>query len=211
MPGFLTYALAHQSTLITALGEHLYLVVLPLGLGVGFGVPLGLWTARRSPYARVLLNLVNSLRVIPSLAILFLAIPLWGLSDTSALFALTLLACPPIVNNVDAAFRSLDPLVLESAQGVGLSHTQQFWQVEFPLALPMVLAGLKTATVETIASATLAAFIGAGGLGQFIVLGFATYDPQILLVGAIPVAILAVGADLGLGALQRWLVGWLPD
>ena len=110
---------------------------------------------------------------------------------------------PPILINTDVAFRSIDPMILEAAQGMGMSPVQVLRSVEIPLALPVIIAGIKTATVEVISSATLAAFIGAGGLGSFIVLGFALYDNAILLVGAIPVALLALLAELGLSSLQR--------
>jgi osmoprotectant transport system permease protein len=139
------------------------------------------------------------------LAILFIAIPYFGLSFTSAAIALTLLVIPPILISTDVAFRSIDPAIQEAAKGMGMSPKQVLQQVEFPLALPVIISGIKTATVEVIASATLAAFIGAGGLGKFIVLGFALYDNAILLVGALPVALLALLAELGLGAVQRSL------
>ncbi len=139
----------------------------------------------------------------PSLAILFLAIPYFGLSFQSAIIALTLLVMPPILISTDIAFRSIDPMIREAAYGMGMDNRQVLWQVEVPLALPVVLTGIKTAMVEVIASATLAAFIGAGGLGTFIVQGFALYDNAILLVGAIPVALLALLAELCLNTLHK--------
>ncbi len=141
--------------------------------------------------------------MIPSIAILFLAIPYFGLKIESALIALTLLVMPPILINTDVAFRTIDPMIREAAYGMGMDARQVLQQIEIPLALPVVLAGIKTATVEVIASATLAAFIGAGGLGSFIVLGFALYDNAVLLVGAVPVALLALVAEVSLGLLQR--------
>ena len=113
---------------------------------------------------------------------------------------------PPILISTDVAFRNIDPAVLEAAKGMGMSPGEVLRQVEIPLALPVIIAGIKTATVEVIASATLAAFIGAGGLGSFIVLGFAIYDNAVLLVGAIPVAILALIAEVSLSTLQRALM-----
>ena len=110
---------------------------------------------------------------------------------------------PPILISTDVAFRSIDPMILEAARGMGMSSGRILRTVEIPLALPVVIAGVKTATVEVIASATLAAFIGAGGLGDFVVLGFAVYDSAILLVGAIPVALMALIAEICLTILQR--------
>lgn len=197
------YAASHLNQLLAALGEHLLLVAVPLGLSLGLGLPLGLLSAHSRQASRLLINSFNALRVIPSLAILFVAIPYFGLSFQSAAIALTILAMPPILIGTDIAFRSIDPAVREAAYGMGMAPAQVLRQVEVPLALPVILASIKTATVEVIASATLAAFIGGGGLGRFIVLGFALYDNAVLLVGAIPVALLALGAELGLSGLQR--------
>lgn len=197
------FALDNQGRLMAAIQEHLLLVAIPLAIGLGVGLPLGLWSARSRLVSTVVLNSFNALRVIPSLAILFLAIPVLGLSFWSAVLALTLLVMPPILISTDVAFRTINPAILEAATGMGMPTGAILRQVEIPLALPVVIAGIKTATVEVIASATLAAFIGAGGLGAFIVLGFAAYDPAILLVGAIPVALLALLAEVGLSTLQR--------
>lgn len=199
------YAASHADQVWTALGEHLLLVAVPLAIALLIGLPAGLWSARSQLASTVLINTFNALRVIPSLAILFLAIPYFGLSFQSAAIALTLLALPPILVSTDVAFRSIEPAVLEAAQGMGMAAGQQLRQVEIPLALPVILAGIKTATVEVIASATLAAFIGSGGFGQFIVLGFAAYDTSILLVGAIPVALLALLAEVSLSQAQKRL------
>ena len=181
------------------------LVLIPLGVGLLIGLPLGLWSARSRLASTLFINSFNALRVIPSLAILFLAIPYFGLSFQSAAIALTLLAVPPILISTDVAFRNIDPAIREAAYGMGMNTGQVLYQVEIPLALPVILAGIKTATIEVIASATLAAFIGAGGLGRFIVLGFSLYDDSVLLVGAIPVALLALLAEASLSALQRKL------
>ncbi|MBW4516420.1 MAG: ABC transporter permease [Timaviella obliquedivisa GSE-PSE-MK23-08B] len=183
--------------------EHLLLVLVPMLIGLLLGLPLGLLSARSRFASIALINTFNGLRVIPSLAILFLAIPYFGLSFQSAVIALTLLVMPPILMSTDIAFRSIDPMIREAAYGMGMSNRQVLQQVEVPLALPVILTGIKTAVVEVIASATLAAFIGAGGLGIFIVRGFALYDNAILLVGAIPVALLALLTEITLSALQR--------
>lgn len=197
------YAMANWDALLTALHQHLWLVAVPLVVGLLLGLPLGLWSARSPAVSAVLINSFNALRVIPSLAILFLAIPYFGLSFQSAAIALTLLVMPPILISTDVAFRTIDPMIREAAHGMGMSPVQVLQQVEFPLALPVMIAGIKTALVEVIASATLAAFIGAGGLGTFVVRGFALYDSAILLVGAVPVALLALAAELGMSALQK--------
>jgi osmoprotectant transport system permease protein len=199
----LNYIAEHPDNVREALGQHLLLVLVPLTISLVLGLPLGLLSARSRTASTVLINTVNGLRVIPSLAILFVAIPYLGLSFKSAAVALTLLALPPILISTDVAFRNIEPTIIEAAKGMGMSPRQILQQIEIPLVLPVIIAGIKTATVEVIASATLAAFIGAGGLGSFIVLGFALYDQSILLVGAIPVAILALIAEVSLSTLQR--------
>lgn len=201
----LEYTIENLDRLALALQQHLFLVVVPLMIGLVLGLPLGFWSARSPSASIVLLNGFSALRVIPSLAVLFLAIPYFGLQTQSAVLALTLLVVPPILISTDVAFRGIEPAVREAAFGMGMASGQVLRQIEIPLALPIILAGIKTAVVEVIASATLAAFIGAGGLGTFIVLGFSLYDSAILLVGAIPVALLALAAEIGLGLLQRSL------
>jgi osmoprotectant transport system permease protein len=201
----LEYAASNPEKLVEALWQHLLLVVVPLAIGLGLGLPLGLLSSRSRTASTLLINSFNALRVIPSLAILFVTIPYFGLSFTSAAIALTLLVIPPILISTDVAFRSIEPAIREAATGMGMAPWQILQQIEIPLALPVIIAGIKTATVEVIASATLAAFIGAGGLGSFIVLGFSLYDNAILLVGAIPVAVLALIAEVSLSAIQRSL------
>lgn len=198
------YALAHPDRLMTAFQQHLVLILVPLAIGIGLGIPLGLWSARSRIASTILLNGFNALRVIPSLAILFLAVPYLGLGFQSAVLALTVLVIPPILISTDAAFRNLDPAIREAATAMGMTPLRRLKQIEIPLALPVMIAGIKTATVEVIASATLAAFVGAGGLGTFVVLGFAAYDPAILLVGSIPVALMALVAEVVLSVFQGW-------
>ncbi|MBE9100433.1 ABC transporter permease [Vacuolonema iberomarrocanum] len=201
----LAYATENLDVLLEELRRHIWLVIVPLSFGLVLGLPLGLWSARSRSASTVLINGFNALRVIPSLAVLFLLIPYSGLGFESAAIALTLLAMPPILISTDVAFRTIDPMVREAAFGMGMAPGQVLRLVEVPLALPIIVAGIKTATVEVIASATLAAFIGAGGLGSFIVLGFSLYDNAILLVGAIPVAIMALLAEVILSRIQKAL------
>ena len=199
------YARSHTDELLEALSQHLLLVAVALMISIVVCVPLGVWTSRSRLAALTVINGFNALRVIPSLAVLFLAIPYFGLSFTSAAIALTLLALPPVLINTDAAYRTIEPAVREAARGMGMTTGQILWRVETPLAMPVIVAGIRTAAIEVIASATLAAFIGSGGLGLFIVRGFSLYNIPILLVGAIPVALLTLAAELVLGGVQRML------
>jgi osmoprotectant transport system permease protein len=137
----------------------------------------------------------NALRVIPSLAVLFLMLPYLGLGFPPSLVALTFLAIPPVLINTFAGLHGVDQAVIESAFGMGMSSSQVLFQIELPLAVPAIVTGIRIAAVEVISSATLASFIGGGGLGDFITRGFALYDVPIMLVGAIPVALLALMSE----------------
>ncbi|HHY88335.1 MAG TPA: ABC transporter permease [Chloroflexi bacterium] len=197
------YAAGHQAEVLEALREHVLLSGSALLVAVVTCLPLGIWTARSRAVSAAAINLVNALRVIPSLAVLFIVVPVLGLSTRSAAVALILLAMPPVLLNTDAAFRSLDPAVIEAARSTGMTRLQILVKVEFPLAFPVILTGVRTAAVEVIASATLAAFVGSGGLGVFITRGFALFDYAILMVGAVPVALLALMAEGILAGFQK--------
>lgn len=197
------YLISHQAEFVGAAGRHLLYVAVALGVGIVLCVPLGVLTSRSKVAAATVINGFSALRVVPSLAILFLAIPYFGLTFTSSAIALIILALPPILINTDAAFRTISPAVREAALAMGMTRSQLLWRVEVPLALPVIVAGIRTATVEVIASATLAAFIGGGGLGIYVTRGFALYNVAILLVGAVPVAVLALLADVVLSRVQH--------
>lgn len=199
------YWLANQGRFWAELSRHLTLSAWALAISVAVCVPLGVLAARRAAAAQPIIGAVGALRIIPSLAILFLALPYLGTGFWPALVALTLLALPPVLINTYAGMRGVDRAVLEAARGMGMAPSQVLWRVELPLALPAVLAGVRTAAVEVIASATLAAFIGGGGLGTFITRGFALFRPDIMLVGALPVALLALAAEGLLGGARRLL------
>lgn len=197
------YAAARSDEWLRALEQHLVLVAVALAIGIALCVPLGILSSRSKSVSFAVINSANGLRVIPSLAILFLAIPYFGLSFTAAALALTLLALPPILINTDAAFRTIPAAVKEASYGMGMTSRQVLWRIELPLALPVIVTGIRTATIEVIASATLAAFIGGGGLGIYITRGFALFDNSILLVGAISVALLALTAEVLMGGVER--------
>jgi osmoprotectant transport system permease protein len=201
--GAYQYLLEHQADFWEAVAVHLRLSLSALAIALLLCGPLGIWAAKRRIVAQPIINTANALRVVPSLAILFLALPYLGIGFPPSLVALTVLACPPILINTYAGFRSVDPAVIEAAHGMGMAPFDVLRSVEFPLALPVVIAGIRIAAVEVIASASLAAFIGAGGLGRYIQLGFALFETSIMLVGTIPIALLALLAEVLLGSLQR--------
>ena len=196
-----------------ALFVHIRLSLIALGVAIALFVPLGIIAARSRRIGPALVAAVSAARVVPAIAVLFLLfpyrrnlgelLPFFDRSFTLALIALILLAGPPIVINTDAAMRAVDPAVIENARGLGMAERQLFARVHFPLALPVVVAGVRTAAVEVFASATLAAFVGAGSLGRFITSGLTLLDYRLLLVGAIPVTLLALFAEVVLAGLER--------
>ena len=185
--------------------QHLTLAACALTLALAAGIPLGILAAQ-SPRVRAgVLALAGVGRTLPSLAVLMLLLPWLGVGTAPAVVALALLAVPPIVINVDVGIRTIPAAALDAATGMGMTAAQRFVGVVVPLALPLTLVGIRTATTETIASATLATFIGAGGLGDEIVRGLQTDDPVLLLVAAAAVAALALGADFAFGLVSRRL------
>jgi osmoprotectant transport system permease protein len=202
--GAYQYFLENEPRFWQSVAQHLTLSLSALAISVLVGLPLGIWIARRERAAQYVINVFGALRLVPSLAILFLALPYLGTGFRPALFALTVLAFPPVIINTYAGIRNVDRAVVEAAYGMGMESGQVLRQVELPIALPALIAGIRTAAVEVVASATLAAFIGGGGLGDFITRGFAVDEPRIMLVGAIPVALLALASEGILGGIQRF-------
>ncbi|MCP8970917.1 ABC transporter permease [Ectobacillus ponti] len=193
----------NQETFVQYLNQHLLLCLVTVILAILLCVPLGVYISRKAAIAEGIINVINMFRVIPSIAILALAMPVLGVGFLPALVALFILACPPIIINTYTAFRKIDPSIREAAYGMGMSPMQSIFRVEFPLAMPVILTGIRTATVEIIASATLAVLIGGGGLGYYIMNGIAMLNNVFLLLGAIPVALLAIIGEIGFGIMQK--------
>lgn len=191
--------------LAASAAQHLGLAGSALALALLAGLPLGV-LATSSPRARaVVLAFTGVGRTLPSIAVLMLLLPLLGVGPVPAIVALALLAIPPIAINVDLAIRGVPNAALDAADGMGMTAGQRFARVVVPLALPVSFAGVRTAATETIASATLATFVGAGGLGDEIVRGLQTNDSAVLFAGAITVALLALLTELVLGGAVRLL------
>jgi osmoprotectant transport system permease protein len=191
------YFLAHQVDFWAKTGAYLRLSVLALLVGVGLGIALGILTSQNARASTVTANGIAALRAIPSLAIMAVMLPLIGIGFWPALIALSLLAIPPVLINTQTGLATVDPAITEAARGMGLSRRQVIAQVQLPLALPIILAGVRTAAVEVLASATIGSIIGAGGLGEYIFSGLSLGPAYIylMLVGAITVALLALGAE----------------
>jgi osmoprotectant transport system permease protein len=187
-------------------GEHALLVLTATALAAGIGIPAGAALTRRPALSRLVLGAASIAQTVPSLALLGLLIPLpvlGGIGKSTAIIALVVYALLPILRNTYAGIRSVDPAVLEAADGLGFSTAERRRMIELPLALPVILAGVRVATVATIGLATVAAAIGAGGLGVLIYRGIATVDDRLILAGAMPAALLAVAADALLGWAER--------
>ena len=185
---------------------HLKLTSIALLLGCLVGLPLGIVAYRRQQLARVIVYLAGLMQTIPSIALLALMIPLFGIGELPAVIALFLYSILPILRNTITSLITIDPVLKRVAEAIGLSSRQQLRHVLLPMALPGILAGIKTAAIISIGTATLAAFIGAGGLGEPIVTGLALNDTRLILQGAIPAAVLAIVVELLFELLERFVV-----
>ena len=195
-------------TILTLTIEHLWLTAAAMLFAVAIAVPVGIWLTRAPAWAKPVIGLANVLQTIPSLAMFGFLLPLPWLGERAAriaIVALTAYALLPILRNTYAGIRGIDPAVLEVARAMGLTGTQRLFKVELPLAASFILAGLRTATVTCIGIATIAAAVGAGGLGELIFRGVASIDNSLVLAGAVPAALLALIADGLLGLLERRL------
>lgn len=188
--------------------EHLLLVGVAMLAAILVGIPLGIASVRRQNLRRWVLGAANVIQTIPSLALFGFLIPvpfLGGIGARTAIVALALYALLPILRNTYTGIAGVDPAVLESARGMGMTRRQILWDVQLPLSIAVILAGVRVAMIICIGVATIAAAIGAGGLGVFIFRGVAMVSNTVILAGAIPAALLAIGVDLVLGFVEQKL------
>ena len=205
------YFWERRQDILALTAQHLLLVAVSTFLAAAMGIPLGIWLTRRPKLARPILGLAGVVQTIPSLALFGFLLPLpliGGIGARTAIVALLVYAMLPLLRNTYAGILSVDPAIVEAATGLGMTPRQRLWWVELPLALPVVLAGVRIATVVSIGLATIAAAIGAGGLGVLIYRGIAIVDNRQILAGAVPAALLALAADGLLGALERRQSKW---
>jgi osmoprotectant transport system permease protein len=203
-----SFFLEHHAEIFDTTLEHLTLVVIAMAFAILIGVPLGMFVVQRPALRTLALGIASILQTVPSLALFGFLIPIpfiGGIGRRTAIVALVLYAILPILRNTYVGLTGIDPSVLEAAEAMGMTNAQILWRVRLPLALAVILAGIRTATVITIGVATIAAVIGAGGLGTFIFRGVAMVSDAVILAGAIPAALLAILADLLLGLLERKL------
>jgi osmoprotectant transport system permease protein len=208
MATMLEFFAAHKREIATLTGEHLWLVGISMLLAIAVGIPLGILLTRRPGWKTAVLGSNSVIQTIPGLALFGLLLPLPWLgarADRLAIFALTLYALLPIIQNTYVGISGVAAPVREAAVAMGLTNRQLLWQVELPLAANVIVAGVRVATVFVIGLATIAAAIGAGGLGEFIFRGLAMVNNDVILAGAIPAALMALIADGMLALLQRRL------
>ena len=202
------FFVGHQAEILEATASHLILVLISMAIAIAIALPLGMLIVQRPTLRNISLGIASVFQTIPSLALFGFLIPIpiiGGIGRRTAIVALVLYAILPILRNTYVGLTGIDPAVLQAAEAMGMTNTQILWRVRLPLALPVILAGIRTATVITIGVATIAAAIGAGGLGTFIFRGVAMVSDAVILAGAIPAALLAILADVLLARLERRL------
>jgi osmoprotectant transport system permease protein len=202
------FFVTHRSDIFQATLTHLTLVLISMLIAIAIAVPLGMFVVQRPALRSIALGIASVFQTIPSLALFGFLIPIpfiGGIGTRTAIVALVLYALLPILRNTYVGLTNIDPSILQAAEAMGMTDAQTLWRVRFPLALSVILAGIRTATIITIGVATIAAAIGAGGLGTFIFRGVAMVSDAVILAGAIPAALLALIADGLLALLERRL------
>jgi osmoprotectant transport system permease protein len=198
-----TYAATHGARVAALLGQHVVLVLVSLLIALVIAVPLGVIAARNARAGSIILAATGALYTIPSLALLALLVAVIGLGQATAIVALVVYAQMILIRGVVAGLRGVDPALVDSARGLGFTARQTLLRVEFPAALPVVLGGVRVATVSLVALATVAAWINAGGLGVLLFEGIGTNNPDKIFAGALAAAALAIAADLVLRGAER--------
>ena len=199
------FLIRYGSEIVQRTGEHLLLVGIAITIAIVISLPLGVLITRKKALRQPVLAIANILQTIPSLALFGLLIPLVGIGAVPAIIALTVYSFLPIIRNTYTGIMNVDPAVREAGRGMGMTDWQLLSRVELPLAMGVILAGVRDAVVIAVGIATIAAAIGAGGLGVFIFRGIAVVNNQLILAGAVPAAAIALIADYGIGALERQL------
>jgi osmoprotectant transport system permease protein len=202
---FLAYLYEKKGIILLSTLRHVEVSLIAVIISIVIAVPLGILIARYRKLAHIVVNSANIGQTVPSLAILGMVIPVLGIGLKPAVFALVLRGVLPIINNTYSGIANVNPSVIEAGRGMGMRNREILRLVELPLSFPVIMAGIRTATVLSISVATLAALIGAGGLGDLIFQGIMMADRNLLLAGSIPTALLAIGADLLLGGVEKRL------
>ena len=201
--GLINTFLERQDDIITAFLEHIFLAGVAMIIGIAIAVPLGIILTRYQKIAEIVIGITAVIQTIPSLALLGFMLPIFGIGKVPAVIALTLYALLPILRNTYTGITEVDPSLVDAGRGMGMTSRQILFMVELPMTLPILMAGVRTATVLTIGVAALATFIGAGGLGDIIMRGLNVMNTNLILAGAIPAAILAIVFDYLLKVLEK--------
>lgn len=201
MSNFIDTIQSRSDLIQEAFMQHIYLSFVALAVGIAIALPLGILVARYRRIAEPVIGITAIIQTIPSLALFGFLVPLIGIGAKTALIALIIYALLPILRNTYTGISNIDESMIEAGRGMGMTKSQLLWQIEFPLALPFIMAGIRTATVLTVGIATLATFVGAGGLGDVIYRGLQSYNNSLVLAGALPVALLAILFDL----ILKWI------
>jgi osmoprotectant transport system permease protein len=210
---FFEFLLRNRQEVLTLVAEHFFLVFVSTAVAVSIGVPLGILLTRKPALSKPVLGFANIMQTVPSLALFGFLIPLnlylfetkilGGIGPRTAIVALVLYSLLPIIRNTFTGISAVDPAIREAGKGMGMTDRQLLFQVELPLALSVIIAGVRVATVICVGTATIAAAIDAGGLGRYIFRGLRSNDNILILAGAVPAALIALGADLLLGTVER--------
>ena len=205
---FFQFIAQNRTQVLELTAEHLWMVAISTLIAVAIGVPVGIWLTRRQALEKPVIGVANVIQTIPSLALFGFLLPapwIGERADRLAILALALYALLPLIRNTYVGITGVDRAVVEAGRGMGMTDRQLLFQVELPLALGVIIAGIRVATVISVGLATIAAAIGAGGLGEFIFRGLAMVNNAVILAGAIPAALLALVADFSLGLLEKRL------
>ncbi len=203
MNQMMTFLQTNGGELLYKTGEHLYISLIAVVLGIIVAVPLGVLLTRMKKGAGAVIGAVNIVQTLPSLAILAFFIPLLGVGKVPAIVALFFYSVLPILRNTYTGIKGVNKNLLESGKGIGMTGWEQIRLVEIPLAIPIIMAGIRTSTIYLIGWATLSSFIGGGGLGDYIFIGLNLYQPEYIIGGAVPVTILAIIIDYLLAVTER--------
>lgn len=199
------YILDNYQLIFEKAGEHLYLAGIAVLLACAVGIPVGFLITNNRKSANIVIGVANVIQTIPSLALFAFALPIFGIGADNAIFALFLYALLPIIKNTLIGISNVDPAIREAARGMGMSKSQIMFKVEIPLAISVIMGGVRIATVTCIGIATIATLIGAGGLGQLIYQGIGMWNNEMIFAGAICSALLAIIADIILGQIEMRL------
>lgn len=202
----MNYLVENSGMLLNKTLEHLYISIMALILAMIVAIPLGILLSKKEKLSKVSLTIAGILQTIPTLAILALMIPLFGVGKVTAIIALFIYILLPILNNTIVGVQNIDRNIVEAGRSMGMTNFQLMKDIELPLALPMVLSGIRLSSVYVISWAALASYVGAGGLGDLIFNGLALYEPEMIIVGTILVTLLALIVDLILAQIEKWII-----